>query len=218
MARGSFCGTRKKGTACSSGSGTSFVATSFSVAGERFDGSGHDDWLDSQDDAQAIGDVPWQEALGAALVLQFADLLEVQQYSGKFLAKITPTGHRLLQDPATLARELPITAAEDEAAHAAVAADALDALIDSVESLLARRRPRIGSRGAAEPVPLPGPLLRLGRQDLRHAGREYRPDIGRFLSADRWKASPGHRCARFLAHVPSAPSRGRPAASASDAR
>lgn len=106
------------------------------VAGDRFDQE--DDWLQYPED-EYFTDAASPEPLAAAQILQALGLLELQAFSGAFMVRITPTGHELLQDEVALVRQLPISAADDEEGHAAVAADALAALITGVEDLLKER-------------------------------------------------------------------------------
>jgi hypothetical protein len=85
-------------------------------------------------------DTPWAETFAAAQILEYLGLLEVTPTMGhNFWASITPTGYELQRQPGDLARELPVSAAEDDAAVANVVPDALSELVLSVEDLLTKR-------------------------------------------------------------------------------
>lgn len=85
-------------------------------------------------------DVPWAEAYAASKTLEYLGLLEMHEFMGQnFDVRVTPNGRELLRDARGLAQELPVSAAEDDAAGTDVAPDALRDLILSVEDLLGKR-------------------------------------------------------------------------------
>lgn len=85
-------------------------------------------------------DAPWAQAYAASKSLEYLGLVEVRPFLGHdFDVRITPSGRELQRDGRHLSGELPISAAEDEDAGAAIPADALQQLILSVEDLLAQR-------------------------------------------------------------------------------
>jgi hypothetical protein len=91
-------------------------------------------------------DAPWAEAYAASLTLDYLLLVDVQPFMGhNFDVRITASGYELQRDARRLSADLPINAAEDEAAGPDVAPDALRDLILDVEDLLTKR----GWAGAA---------------------------------------------------------------------
>jgi hypothetical protein len=97
-------------------------------------------YLDYEENGERFVDTPWAEAYAAAQTLEYRGLVEVQAFMGaSFHLKITPSGRELERDARELGRELPVSAAEDDAAGADVAPDALQDLILNVEDLLAKR-------------------------------------------------------------------------------
>jgi len=116
-------------------------------------------------------DTPWSETFAAAQVLEHLGLIEVQPTMGhNFWASITPTGYELQRDARALARELPVSAAEDEAAGADVVPDALSELILSVEDLLTAR----GWAGAAR---------ELGRGDDQYRDGHWTDAVREYYTA-----------------------------------
>jgi hypothetical protein len=96
--------------------------------------------LSYQEGREQFVDAPWAETYAASQVLAYLGLVKVQAFMGhNFDVQITPSGRELHRDARELSRELPINAAEDEAAGADVAPDALRDLILDVEQLLAKR-------------------------------------------------------------------------------
>jgi hypothetical protein len=116
-------------------------------------------------------DNAWSETFAAAQVLQYVGLIEVRPTMGhNFWASITSAGYELQRDARSLARELPIGPAEDEAAGADVAPDALSELIVSVEGLLTTR----GWDGAAR---------ELGRGDDQYRDGHWTDAVREYYTA-----------------------------------
>lgn len=116
------------------------------------------------EDGERFTERPYAEAVAAARVLEYWGLAKVQLALGKnFWVSLTPAGYDLARDEEALRRDLPTTAADDEEAHAAVARDALAALIASVDQLLEQR----GWEGA--------------RRELARGDRQY--DEGHWVDA-----------------------------------
>ena len=108
------------------------------LAAESYDAG--DGELVYQEKKEQFMDAPWAETFAASRTLAYMGFLDVRAAMGhNFWASITSTGYELQRDKRELARELPTSAAEDGAASANVARDALHDLILSVEDLLAKR-------------------------------------------------------------------------------
>lgn len=85
-------------------------------------------------------DGPYAEAIWAVRLLEHEGLLELSEYMGRhFRFKITTDGYSLSRDERDLNATLPTSPSEDEAAHAAVAPDALKEVIRSCEQMLDSR-------------------------------------------------------------------------------
>jgi hypothetical protein len=96
--------------------------------------------LSYQEGHEQFVDAPWADAYAASQVLAHLGLVDMRPFAGhNFDLRITPSGRELDRSARDLSRMLPISAAEDEAASADVAPDALRDLILDVEQLLAQR-------------------------------------------------------------------------------
>jgi hypothetical protein len=96
--------------------------------------------VDYQEKGERFIDAPFGEATTAARALEHLSLVRLRLPLGRnFAVSIEPRGYDLARDDAALRRELPTSASEDEEAHAAVAPDALSALITSVDQMLRER-------------------------------------------------------------------------------
>jgi hypothetical protein len=107
----------------------------------------NDPWLQYSESAEssppAAGpfiNVPYAEAAWAVRLLEFDGYVELSESLGRhFRIRITPAGYSLVRNESELTATLPVTASEDEEAHAAVAPDALQKVIRSCEEMLDSR-------------------------------------------------------------------------------
>jgi hypothetical protein len=81
----------------------------------------------------------WEELWAAAVLLEDVGLIARRRSMGAIGLLATAEGYDVARDDRELASRLPTSPAEDEAAHAQVAADALGQVIRSVEELLRAR-------------------------------------------------------------------------------
>ena len=100
-------------------------------------------WQDGDaapEDEESFTNAPYAEASWGIKLLEHEGLVEVRSFLGRhFEFKITPDGYSLARDETSLRATLPTSASEDEAAHAAVAPDALQSVIRSCEEMLDAR-------------------------------------------------------------------------------
>jgi hypothetical protein len=121
--------------------------------------------------AERFIDAPYAEAVAAARVLDSLGLIRLQLYAGhSFAIRIEPAGYDLARSEDALKRELPLSATEDEDAHATIARDALDELISELDQLLASR----GWEGARR---------ELARGDTQYEDRHWVDAVSEYYSA-----------------------------------
>lgn len=93
-----------------------------------------------QESGERFVDRPYGEAIAAALVLEHHGLVNVRSFAGRsFRVRATAAGYDTARSEADIRTILPMSAAEDEAAHAQIVGDVLGELIVSLEAMLGER-------------------------------------------------------------------------------
>ena len=141
-----------------------------SIPGHEGDPSVWDDFTVDQDESTPPVDGSFGELAAAIRFLELLGYLELEMAGGNFHVRLRPPGYDLARDEAELRRAFPASATEDEAAHATVVPDVLDALITSCEGLLRNRN-------------WTAALDELGRGDVAHRESNWVEAVREYYSA-----------------------------------